>query len=179
MSKVKKGLTPQEQKAVAGLILGKTKRQAIKDSYNCRSLKVADEIGQKVFNRDRVVKELELYRNKEREVLLPLATQRYEDILRSQPKNKPNWETIRKASSEVVGRNTDEKTGGLTIDQYNFISKFINFNASGIKKPKINNQRSPIEVIEERGSLLEEGNENSEEKDINGGNDNNSNAQPQ
>ena len=175
MSKVKKGLTPQEQKAVAGLMLGKTKKQAIKDAYNCKNMKVAETIGTRVFKRQRVMEELEACRNRERDILLPLAVQRIEEILRSQPKNKPNWETIRKASSEVVGRNTDEKTGGLTLNQYNFLSRFYNLKALGKSAPKTNKETEPI-VIEERGSLLEEGNENSEERDINGGNDNNSNA---
>lgn len=149
MPKIKKGLTPQEKKAVEGIVLGKTKRQAIQEAYNCKNLKVVDEMGQKVFKRERVIDELDFYRSKEREQLLPKATERINEILSLAPPNKPNWETVRKTSEGVINRAVP-KNESLKIEQFNFIGRFINLNKLKELYPGLSPTRQKeIEVIEE------------------------------
>ena len=104
-----KTLTPKEKKAIANLKSGKSKRQSIMEAYDCKNLMTADKIGQKVFKKEKVVKELQLWRDREREELLPLAYQKRKDILSSNISKKVSDDVIRKTAKEVFDESLSTK----------------------------------------------------------------------
>lgn len=106
-----KTLTAKEKKAIEGLKSGKTKRQAVFEAYNCKNLAVADKIGQKLFKKEKVVKELQIWREKEREELLPKAMKKVDEILSANPDKAPSWDIISKTGLRIIDRNLDQKEG--------------------------------------------------------------------
>jgi hypothetical protein len=131
-----KTLTPKEKKAIEGIKQGKTKRQAINEAYNCKNLKVADVIGQKVFKKEKVIQELELLRERERRELLPKAMDKINEILSSVPEKSPSWDVINKASQKVLDRAfTDKSTKEDEIKKFsNQFIKIDKFNYNKVLK---------------------------------------------
>ena len=98
-----KPLTPKERKAVELLLAGKSKRQAIAGAYNVKSVRVADVIAQQVFKRDRVINSLQVFYNKQAE-LVPKALKVIENILDNTPEDKLKWDTQGKTALALLER---------------------------------------------------------------------------
>lgn len=141
-----KPLTIKEKKAIEGIMAGKSKRRAIKDAYDCKSLAVADVIGQKVFKREKVIKELQVWREKEKD-LIPKSYKVIDNILSTEPKGNPTWDVLRKtAENNILRVKQDEAVNKTTT--LNFYSRFI-------KSPnKIKELTSKsIEIVQEDNSI--------------------------
>lgn len=111
-----KRLTHKEKKAIQGILQGKSKRRAIMDAYDCKSISTADSLGQEVFKKDKVLNELKVWEEKERRDLLPKAIKKIEEILDSRPQKPPSWDIIQKASNNVINRTMGKEEDNATFE---------------------------------------------------------------
>lgn len=118
-----KTLTTKEKKAAEGILAGKTIRQAIMEAYSCKSLVVADALGQQVFKRKKLIDYLQIYRDSHKE-LIPKALAVLDNILETTAKGEVTWDVQRKTAEDILRRAFEEEDKTKITKRVEFIKQF-------------------------------------------------------